>query len=91
MLLKRRGKQYKDLKLYSTENLSKIGEEGYKMQPKKVFVLQSRLMSRLKGRTSDSLNHSARDTQRQTLTKAVLRGFLAKRRLALCCQGKRAL
>jgi hypothetical protein len=35
-------------------------------------------MSRLKGRTSDSLNHSARDTQRKTLTKAVLKGFWPK-------------
>jgi hypothetical protein len=48
MLLKRRGKQYKDLKLYSTEKLSKIGEEGYQIQLTKVFVLQSRPMSRLK-------------------------------------------
>jgi hypothetical protein len=48
MQLKRKGKQCKDLKLYSTEKLSKIGEEGYKIPPKKVFVLQSRLMSRLK-------------------------------------------
>jgi hypothetical protein len=56
-----------------------------------VFILQKTDVKAKKGRKVDSLDHPAEDTQRQTLKKAVLEGFWAKKRLALYCQGKGAL
>ena len=69
----------------------KKGEEGYRIQSTRCLFFKKTDVKAKKEEKIDSLDHSAKDTQRQTLNKAVLKGFLAKRRLALYCQGKRAL
>jgi hypothetical protein len=56
-----------------------------------MFILQKTDVKAEKGRNIDSLDHSAKETQRQTLNKEILEGFLSQRGLALCCQGKGAL
>jgi hypothetical protein len=69
----------------------KIGEEGYKIQSKRGLFFNK---TDVKIKKEEQLTHqvtSTEEIQRKTLNKAVLKGFLAKRRLALCCQGQRAL
>jgi hypothetical protein len=56
-----------------------------------MFILQKTDVKAEKGRNIDSQDHSAKETQRQTLNKAILEGFLAKKRLALCFQRQGAL
>jgi hypothetical protein len=51
-----------------------------------MFILQKTDVKAKKGRNIDSQDHLAKETQRQTLNKAILEGFLSQRGLALCCQ-----
>jgi hypothetical protein len=69
----------------------KIGEEGYKIQSKRCLFFKNTNVKIKKGRKIDSPGHSTEETQRQTLKNVIVKVFLAKRWLALCCQGQRAL
>ena len=73
------------------EKINENSEEGYKIQLTRCLFFKNTDVKTEREEKIDSLYHSTKETQRQTLDKAVLKGFLAKRRLALCFQGKREL